>query len=268
MKNPNSPTWFADNVDDHFLYVLSELIKIYGHDGDHWCSTELFDFALSVSPYDYERPDLTPYESEPRSANLLYDYVSFSIVVPTHDGEQLERFLLSVDYQLGDNDEVIIIGDTFGGTKRLEHVRKSIEKRDDRYKYVELNAGYMGWGHPQRNFGMKLASKSHIISMDDDDILRSGILHEMRYKLEVTYRNSPVLFRFQDHRAGHTYWIKPIVVKNNVGGRCLVVPNVKERLGKWTDEYTGDFDFVKETLEKWDNDFFWDDEVIADAAVP
>jgi hypothetical protein len=51
-----------------------------------------------------------------------------------------------------------------------------------------------------------------------------------------------------------------------VGGHCMVVPNVPEKLGQWTDRYEGDFDFIEDTLKRWEPlEPVWRQEVIVHA---
>ena len=73
-----------------------------------------------------------------------------SIIVPTHDGEGLDTLFASLEGQLRDGDEVLIVGDECDG--HLDDVRFLVESAG--FRYLAHNTGHHCWGHCQINEGM------------------------------------------------------------------------------------------------------------------
>lgn len=135
------------------------------------------------------------------------------------------------------------------------------------WRYLEHDAGRMAWGHPQINFGMEHAEGDYLLFQDDDDVYYPDALINVRRAVRHS-EPRPFLFKFRAQRAGgRTYWVEKGKVEMGwIGGHCMVVPNVPEKLGRWTDRYEGDFDFIRETLELWHPvEPVWRQEVIVDA---
>ena len=161
-----------------------------------------------------------------------------------------------------EGDEVIVVGDTHHG-RDLNTIKDYVEACG--YTWLEHDAGYMGWGHPQINFGMAHATGDYLVFNDDDDIFAPDALLHIRRAVKHLDPPRPVLFKFKaDRFGGRTFWInKGRVEVGTIGGHCIVAPNDKERLGLWTDRYEGDFDFIVDTLSRYDIEPVWRPEVIA-----
>ena len=158
-----------------------------------------------------------------------------------------------------------MVGDTFHGP--LDHLRQVVESMPH-WRWLEYNAGRAAWGHPQINYGMDYAEGDYLLFQDDDDVYAPDALLNVRRAVKHLDPPRPVLFKFKAARAGgRTFWVEQGVVKLGwIGGHCMVVPNVKERLGTWTDRYEGDFDFIEETLRLWEPlEPVWRQEVIVHA---
>lgn len=180
-----------------------------------------------------------------------------SIIVPTPDGGQLNFLAASLNPQLRENDEVIVVGDTASGI--TDHLRMtsvfcaSQQREGKNWRYFEYdNAGEHAWGHPQINFGMRYAVGDYLMFQDDDDIYYPDALVNVRRAIKHGPPR-PFLFKFRAMRfGGRTFWVeRGRVEEGMIGGHCLVVPNDPEKLGKWSDRYEGDFDFIKDTLDLW-----------------
>lgn len=172
-----------------------------------------------------------------------------SIVVPTPDGGTLPLLYESLAGQLREDDEVIVVGDTF--ERDLSDVQQMVEGWG--WRWVEHDAGRAAWGHPQVNYGMEVATGDYILFQDDDDLYYPDALTSVRRAVRHLDPPRPLLFKFRAMRfGGTTFWReRGVVAEGAIGGHCMVVPNVKEKLGKWTDRYEGDFDFIEETLRLW-----------------
>lgn len=176
--------------------------------------------------------------------------MTLSIIVPTPDGGRLERLRDSLDGQLRDGDEVIVVGDTFHGD--LSHVG-SVIRTWPGWRWEEHDAGYMGWGHPQINYGMTVARGDYLVFQDDDDIFAPGALQYIRRATRHLDPPRPVIFKFKPARFGNiTLPVGTDIGCGKIGGHCLVPPNDPARLGKWSDRYEGDWDFIEETLRLWE----------------
>lgn len=57
--------------------------------------------------------------------------------------------------------------------------------------------------------------------------------------------------------------VRPPLKLGDIDGDCLVVPNVKARLGEWGLRYDGDFDFITSTLAHYPEGPVWHEAVIA-----
>lgn len=190
---------------------------------------------------------------------------TLSIIVPTPDGGNLPALAESLRKQLYPGDEVIVVGDTFHGP--LDAVRDWVLQQPQ-WRWEEHDAGYMGWGHPQINFGISRAEGDYILFQDDDDVYRPDALVNVHRAVKHLDPPRPLLFRFRAARAGgQLFWMKKgLVQENTIGGHCIVVPNVPDKIGRWTDRYAGDFDFIEETLRLWEPlQPVWKEQVIVDA---
>lgn len=176
---------------------------------------------------------------------------SLSIVVPTPDGGNLPALAESLRKQLYPEDEVIVVGDTFHGP--LDSVREWVEQQPQ-WRYVEHDAGRAAWGHPQINYGVTQARGDYILFQDDDDVYAGGAIANVHRAVRHLDPPRPLLFKFRAGRfGGRTFWVERGRVEvGMIGGHCIVVPNVPEKIGKWTDRYEGDFDFIEETLRLWE----------------
>jgi glycosyltransferase involved in cell wall biosynthesis len=184
-----------------------------------------------------------------------------SIIVPTPDGDGLHRLFDSIDPQLADGDEVLIIGDTHDHP--LTWLAAEIEGKGPPYRFLPFDAGHHCWGHCQINYGMTQALGDYLVFIDDDDVFTPEALHIIRHRAEQVNERRPLMFKFVCQRLGRTLPERYEAVESAIGGHCIVPPNIPEKLGKWGDRYGGDFDFIESTLAKWQIGPAWYDDVIA-----
>jgi cellulose synthase/poly-beta-1,6-N-acetylglucosamine synthase-like glycosyltransferase len=173
---------------------------------------------------------------------------SISFLVPTHkENRPLERCLNSIAPQLGPDDEVLVIGDTFDGP--LPGVEALIRQNfDARFRYLPYDAGYHDYGHSQLNYGVHHARGQWIHANDDDDIWTPGAVQAMRAGI-VAAGGQPLLYRFVSYVNRMVVWFeRGRFERNYIGGHCLVYPNDPERLGSYGPAYNGDFDMLESTV--------------------
>jgi glycosyltransferase involved in cell wall biosynthesis len=182
---------------------------------------------------------------------------SFSILIPTIGRPLLASLFQELLPQLGPHDEVMVIGD---GPQPA--ARAMVAGMDRRVQYCEFGPAHC-WGHPQRNWAMKLASRSHILSFDDDDAVKPGALERIR-KAIMRHPGFPLVFKMQHGPV--VLWKEKTLTCMNVSTQMFVVPNVKECLGTWGDRYEGDLDFIVSTsllYPEQDQSIVWCEEIIA-----
>lgn len=188
---------------------------------------------------------------------------TLSILIPTAGRPELRRALAAIRPQLKHGDEVIVIGDTADGPLPLtESIVADFGKP---YRYVSFDGGGHDFGHSQLNYGMTLAKGDYIHVSDDDDIHTPNALATFRLMASAVPKPVPFLFRFRSH-AGMIFWHQPgLFARNWIGGHCLLAPNVKGKLGVWTPQYNGDFDYVEGTVNHYGGPqhAVWRDEIVA-----
>lgn len=191
--------------------------------------------------------------------------MSFSIIIPTIGRPSLEHTLLCCLMQLKPEDEIIIVTDG-PCAEAFEIIRKWQDAWDNPSQIDYIVGEYTHtWGHAQRNRGMEVARNEYLMFIDDDDTHVPGALEAVRQTISYN-PNVPLLFQFLD-KNGARIWHTMELREGNVGTPCIVVPNVKEKLGEWGSRYEGDFDFIKQTCELWGNTHIWVPRIIVDCRV-
>ncbi len=189
--------------------------------------------------------------------------VSLSIIVPTCGRSTLERTLTSIKAAgFHRRDQVIVVGDGHQPKARAIALKWRTALATT---YLETDPTRCA-GHAQRNAAMKVASGSHLISIDDDDTYRPGALEAVRAAAEL-HPGRFLIFRMQSHTPRHpwgTLWNYKGASLGNVGTPMMVAPNVKGKLGRWGDRYEGDFDFLESTLAHYPEGPVWLEDVIVD----
>lgn len=175
---------------------------------------------------------------------------SFTFIVPTHrDDRPLTRCLSSLAGQLDPSDEVIVVGDVHDGP--LPKVEAWVESYGSRFRYLSLDAGHHCFGHHQLDYGISHAKGDYIHCNDDDDVWTPDAVALMRRSVTVYPEKYALLFRFHSY-FGLDFWdFAGNMERNHIGGHCLVTPNVPDKIGSWTCDYTGDFDYVSSTVENF-----------------
>lgn len=155
----------------------------------------------------------------------------------------------------------MVIGDTCDGP--LPAVEKLVASYGPRYTYLDHNTGYHDFGHSQLNYGLSKATGQWLHISDDDDIWTPNAVAIMR-QAAATARGQPMLFRFLSYY-GLLHWSQCGDFRmNEVGGHCLVTPNIPGKVGTWAERYAGDWDYIESTiaLHGGPDSIIWHDEII------
>ncbi len=166
--------------------------------------------------------------------------IRISVIVPTCGRLSLKATLLSILPQMRKGDELIVVHDGPG----------------DYWPAIPLNeiGGLLTFsrtptktnnsGGAQRDHGMALATGTHLMFCDDDDIFTPNALAAARDRI-ARYPESFLIFRMQYGLTGANLWHDPVYRVCNVGTPMFVLPNVRV-LPRWSqfDESVHVHDFM------------------------
>lgn len=186
--------------------------------------------------------------------------MNISIVIPTIGRPGLLRSILSLSCQLQGGDELIVVTD--GDSPEASRIVKKSGVQCSVFKsnYPETRCGHR-CGNAAREYGMLQATKEILMFLDDDDIFLPGSISLGRSAIENS-PNTISIFRMVDQK-GRTLWKSKSLTYGNVGTPMLVIPNNKERFGRWGLRSGGDFDFTVSTVAKYPpGSVIWREEVI------
>jgi hypothetical protein len=197
--------------------------------------------------------------------------IKLSVICPTVGGGDLARMFDSVLAQrLFPGDEVIIAEDTTetddpAVAETCLIYRSRLQARGCAVKHLAV-AGADGhdWGNSQRNRAIEWATGHYLTFMDDDDVYVVGAFDSIRKAAaEFWPERRPMVFRFVTPWR-EVLWQRRAVIETRIGGHQFVCPNDASKLGRWSERYTADFDFIATTLEYYRmEDLVWRAELIA-----
>lgn len=185
---------------------------------------------------------------------------TISCIVPTAGRASLARTLDSLAGQMLDGDECLVVGDVLNGPLPQS---EAICAAHPWCRYIPFTDGLMSWGHNQINYALMLVKGDLIHGNDDDDVYTPTALAAMR-DAGSTYPGRVLLFRFQAYFGNRPLvWVRPgVVMQGAVGGHCLVLPNIPDKVGCMSDRYEGDYDWILDTLRRHELPPVWVDHVI------
>lgn len=192
--------------------------------------------------------------------------MSLSVIVPTLGRPTLGRTLVSVAGQLEPVDELLVIADTAGDVDRAQGAALAVTSRGQ-VLFAQCREDGSQFGNAQRDVGMEVASGTHLLFVDDDDVYLPGALDQVRVALELN-SNSAHIFRARwgpgHHAHGTELWHTQSVRAGNIATPMVVLPNRPYRRS-WLDGNVAgavsDFEFLGEAIA--DCGAVWHDEVIA-----
>lgn len=186
-----------------------------------------------------------------------------SIVIPTCGRPGLRDTLHSARSQADSHTlELLVVGDTHADDFRAE--LRSVSALCERYsaRYVECAGSEHCWGHPQRNYGQRLATGDWLAFTQDDNVYEPYGIAAMLDAIK-SGDHVPHLFRVQT-KWGFTVWRERCrLTLGDIDADCIVTPNDPDRLGTWSLRYEGDWDFIRDTVALYGGDVRWCEPVVA-----
>lgn len=184
---------------------------------------------------------------------------ALTIVIPTIGRPSLQNTLESIAPQLQMFDQVFVMGDGC-----YPESRKLVNKYGIQYGYFEIPGGpHHDWGARARNLGIEMAKKAYITFMDDDDLYLPGAFVNIKSAIK-SFSGNPLMFRMIHKKS--MIWTRDELAVGNVSSQMVAVPNNPKKLGRFTDRYEGDFDFIKATADLYATDYdpiIWRQEIIS-----
>ena len=181
---------------------------------------------------------------------------SITVITPTIGRASLRTMLEQLGPQLGEGDECLVLGD--GPQPAAGHIVAGIA--NPRVQYIE-HPEVRNWGNPQRNAAITRAKGDLLMFVDDDDqVLRDGV--ETIRRIGAEHPGRPLMFRIRHMES--LIWRTPVVEYANVSGQMFIAPNVPTRVGRWSDAYGADFDYITSTLALYSegaNALVWREEI-------
>lgn len=184
-----------------------------------------------------------------------------SVVVTCIGRPTLGRLIDSIPTEHGI--EIIVVPDTHISdeadfTSAIKQIRPSYENK---VRWLEYDAGYHNWGHPQRQYGDSQATGEWLLHSQDDNQFHPSAFTDIWFSICEQPYPRPILFKVHTWQAG-TVWRIPELIEENVDADCIVCPNDPEKLGKWGDTYQGDYTFIKGTADFYNGDVSWNPNLI------
>jgi glycosyltransferase involved in cell wall biosynthesis len=183
--------------------------------------------------------------------------LKFSVIIPTCGRETLRRTLRSVrNAGIDPLDEVLVVGD--GPQPVAERICGDFSGTGLPVIYIHGPTTH-GFGGAQRNFGMDAASRDCFLYMDDDDEYVEECFPAIR-KVVSENPGQAILAKMK-HRSGVVIWTDKTIRVGNVGTQMIVMPNMREYLVRWPDNYEGDFHFISGVVRKGIPVCWWDRQI-------
>jgi hypothetical protein len=166
-----------------------------------------------------------------------------SVIVTTTGRATLPATLASIKSQrLIEGDEILLVHDGEPGAATVA----TWDEANLPGQMVVLATGpHNDWGAAARTAGQSMATGTHILWQDDDDWYLPGAFDVIRREI-VTATDEILLFRLV-YPDGRVLWKDAEIVRKNVSTQMYVVPRTT-RLGTWSPQYWGDFDFLQSTV--------------------
>lgn len=166
---------------------------------------------------------------------------TFSVIIPTIGRPALSKAIGSILTQVGDHDEVILVG---ADTSFVREEAALIGAR------VCPHPPAGDYGYTERAYGIAQAVCSHLVFLDDDDEYVPGAFAAMRAEIAQD-PDRPILFKMLAPWGEVLWRDEGVIIEGDFGGAQFVCPNNKARLGKFSTRYEADYDFIVSTLERY-----------------
>lgn len=183
--------------------------------------------------------------------------IRLSIIIPTILRPTLAATLDSIQAAgLATGDEVLVMVDADHAHKPLPAGVKVPRAAPVAVYYSEYSRG--GWGGPARNLGIRAATGSHLLFIDDDDTYEPEALDAIRGMVAAA-PDSMHIWRMVA-RGGLVLWRTPGMKVGNIGTPMFCVP--RANAGHWTSRYQGDFDFARSSAATMAHEPVWHRDVL------
>lgn len=174
-----------------------------------------------------------------------------SVIVPTIGRSTLSDTLDSIINQRQSSDvQVIVVEDAAHTTPELCTARTVLRRDMHWCSHGQADGVY---GQPQRNHGIEHATGEWLAFLQDDDIWTENALDLIL--LATSEYVCPLVFQVKTWQAGLVPRLDgsendypPASLGGNVDADGIVVPNTPGRFGQFTNEYGGDFEFLRSTV--------------------
>lgn len=189
-----------------------------------------------------------------------------SVIIPTIARPTLAPLLDSIPDD--DDVEVVIVADVHnmaGEPERAARINAARERYAAVHSWIDFDAGINCYGQPQRNVGMSKAQGQWLAFSQDDNMFAPDAFDSIRRAILDQPHPRPLLFKVMTWQAGIVWINRGVLQIGEIDADCIVVPNMPERLARWTTRYNGDWDFISGTVHLWQRDIAWRDELIASA---
>lgn len=188
---------------------------------------------------------------------------SISVIIPTLGRPSLRMTLASIldAGLLLRSDEVIVVAD--GRETGVEKICWDFSMKAC-IRLLETDESH-DWGATQRRLGGVVATRTHLVYLDDDDAMAPGAPELIRTAARKNVEQV-LLFRIRHSKHG-VLWRTPVVKANNLSTQNIVVPNNKSKLGTWGTRYAGDYDFISSTVKNFpgaESGVVWCSDIIAE----
>lgn len=176
---------------------------------------------------------------------------TISVLIPTHGRMSIRTILSELSEQMAPTDEIIVVGD--GPQPGTEAVCLEYPL----VKYFEGPKTNV-WGLAQLDVAQEKATGDFLAFVGDDDRLLPGAFEKMRERLG-SMPVGPHLFSMKYE----TYYLGGDINVGTCSGQQIVVPNIPEKLAKWTwdDGENADWSYIVHTVENWHGEFFNDHDI-------
>ena len=199
-------------------------IQKWGYNGPHEHCVK----ASYLTPFN----GILPEEEVSKKSTLR-----LSIIIPSINRNTLLSTVQSIATQLDSDDEIIIVfdgpGHTYLDLSTLKYKGSIVQK--------STPTNTKNLGASQRDLGISVATGTHLLFCDDDDMFVEEALASVRTHIKE-HPTTPLVFQMKFQHDGKVLWEIPEVKICNVGTPMFVVPKVTN-LPKWSDFPMGFHDF-------------------------
>jgi cellulose synthase/poly-beta-1,6-N-acetylglucosamine synthase-like glycosyltransferase len=192
---------------------------------------------------------------------------TISIIIPTKGRVSLAAAILSALSQIDEHDEIIVVSDGYIELpdKVVAHFNL-ISKLPPIRLIVGPTTTTWGYGYPQKLFGIKKATKDMIMLLNDDDSLAPRAIINIKETATLN-PNRPIIGLMFDYSDSGVYGKDHKIEYCHCSDVMLIVPNVPEKLGTYTEGSDRDILYVQDTLKYYPDGPVWLDEIIYDWGV-